>query len=264
MGAALDTITANATAAAAAGVAMTAAIGDSLAIRATLPNKSIWLLNFWVDIQTAGFFQIRSPRLHDNTRGIRFRTVVADVKPLMPMGARQQLYEQDTLILEVAENAIAGDIAVASMLVYYEDLQGVNGRFIDADTLRKRTVNIVPVENTIAAGAGGSYTGGEAINAESDLLKANKDYALIGYRNAVQCGTVAWRGADTGNLRVSGPGDQLSAEVTVNWFKALAMAFDMPLIPVFNQANRAGIIIDVAQDENAAAVPVTSIFAELG
>jgi len=35
------------------------------------------------------------------------------------------------------------------------------------------------------------------------------------------------------------------------------------MIPVFNSANKAGILIDGAQDENGADVTVQSIFAEL-
>jgi len=142
-------------------------------------------------------------------------------------------------------------------------LQGVAGRFIDLDTLKKRAVEMVTVENTVTAGAGGGYTGGEAINAEADLLKSDNDYALIGYRVTVPCNTVAWRGADTGNLRVSGPGDEEGGNYTASWFTTLSVAYGIPLIPVFNSNNRAGIIIDVVQDENAAAVPVTSIFARL-
>ena len=261
---ALDCILANVTAAAAAGSAMTAAAGDSLTLRAVPSGKRAFLLNTWVDTQTSGFYQIRSPRLHDNTRGMRFRHVASEVQPLFPWGVKQEVYEQDTLILEIAENAVAGDIAVAVLMVYYEDLLGVSGRFIDSPTLLKRMVNLVTVENTVTAGAGGGYTGGEAINAEQDLLKANKDYALIGYRVQTECGGVFWRGADTGNLRVGGPGNELSADFTSTWFKTLSEEHNLPLIPVFNQANRAGITIDVAQDENAAAVQVASIFAELG
>jgi hypothetical protein len=37
----------------------------------------------------------------------------------------------------------------------------------------------------------------------------------------------------------------------------------MPLIPVFNSANKGGILIDAAQDENGTDVTVNSIFAEL-
>ncbi len=263
MPAAIDTITATVTAAAAAGAAMAAAAGDSLTVRATAPGKNAKLLMAWVDVQTAGFFQIRSPRLHDNTRGLRFRTLVGDPKPLLPLPTIQILYEQDTLVLELGAGAVAGDIESASLLVFYEDLPGVALKSINVDQLLARGAEMVTVDQAITAGAGGGYTGAEALNAESDLLKANMDYALVGYRVGTECATVAWRGADTGNLRISGPGDENGADYTSEWFIRLSRAYNLPLIPVFNSANRAGILIDVVQDENAAAVQVTSIFVRL-
>jgi hypothetical protein len=260
---AMDTITAFATAAAAGGSAMAAAAGDTLQVRATPPGKMIKLLQLWCDVQTSGFLQITSPKFHDNTRGLRFRNLAAEVKPKLPFPSMQRLYEQDLLAATVSGAAVAGDIESLSMLVYYEQLEGVNARFIDVATMKTRAVEMVTVEDTITSGAGGGYTGGEAINAESDLLKANTDYALVGYKVQTQCATVCWRGADTGNLRVSGPGDALGEDYTKSWFILLSNAFGLPLIPVFNSANRAGITIDVVQDENAAAVQVDSMFVEL-
>ncbi len=263
MGAAIDTITAFATAAAAGGSAAAAAAGDSLIVRSIPPDKKGWLLNVWADKQTAAFFQITSPRLHDATRGLRFRDVVSEVAPYFPFGVRQQLYDQDTLSVTIAGAAVAGDIESVVMLVYYEDLKGVEGRFIDYDTLNKRMVELVTVEDTITTGAGGGYTGGEALNAESDLLKGNQDYAWLGSRVSVECAAICMRGADTGNLRCAIPGNELAGELTSDWWVRLSRGFGMPLIPVFNSANRAGITVDAVQDENAAAVPVSHLFARL-
>ena len=72
-----------------------------------------------------------------------------------------------------------------------------------------------------------------------------------------------WRGADTGNLGIGGPGNETLRHVTREWFVRLTERFGIPLIPVFNYANKAGILLDGAQDENGADTTVTSIFAEL-
>jgi hypothetical protein len=95
------------------------------------------------------------------------------------------------------------------------------------------------------------------------LLKGNQDYAWLGSRVGVECAAVCMRGADTGNLRCAVPGNELAGELTSNWFVSLSRAFGMPLIPVFSSANRAGITVDAVQDENAAAVPVSHLFARL-
>ena len=79
-----------------------------------------------------------------------------------------------------------------------------------------------------------------------------------------ECAAVRWQGVDTGNLGVGGPGQEVLKALTGNWFAMLSDAYGLPLIPVFNSANKAGILVDAAQDENAAAVRLTSLFVELG
>ena len=101
-------------------------------------------------------------------------------------------------------------------------------------------------------------------------MKANTDYALVGYlvspvagQTVGECGCVRWRGVDTGNLGVGGPGSDTDRWLTSQWFLWLSERTGLPLVPVFNSANRAGILLDIAQDENGVDVLVTSIFAEL-
>jgi len=71
------------------------------------------------------------------------------------------------------------------------------------------------------------------------------------------------RGADVGNLGLGGPGNEVIRELTRKWFLWLSEETGLPLIPVFNSANKGAILIDGAQDENGADTTVTSIFAEL-
>ncbi len=260
---ALDTVNAQSTAPGAAGSPMGASAGDTLQVRSIPAGKTAKLVSIWAGVNASGFFNLTSPRLHDNTRGLRFRTLAGESKPLMNLPSFQRLYDQDQLALFLSGSAVAGQIEQVSMLIWYEELQGINARLIDAATLMKRAVEQVTVEDTITAGAGGGYTGEEAINAESDLLKANTDYALVGYRVSVNCVSVTYRGADSGNLRVSGPGDQLGADYTKDWFFNLSEAFGIPMIPVFNSANRGGILIGVVQNQAGAAVTVSHNLVEL-
>ncbi len=126
-----------------------------------------------------------------------------------------------------------------------------------------RIRHIFTVENTLAFGATGGYSGEETVNAEFDLWKANVDYALLGYLVDGECAVVRWRGSDTGNLGVGGPGVEDNRDLTSTWFTMLSSMYDRPLVPVFNAANKDGILVDGAQDEDATNVTVTSIFAEL-
>lgn len=243
--------------------ALTMSTGDSLAVRSAPLDKVVNLVQVWFDSQTAGVGRIKSPKMHDNVQGIRLKTTASDTAPLLPWARAQRLYSQDLLSVDLTGSATAGDIESAALLLYYEDLPGVAGRFIGWDEVMKRGVNILTIENTLSLGTAGGWSGAEAINAEYDLMKGNTDYALIGYATDVECLAIGWKGADTGNLRIGGPGNETLRHVTAEWFKRLSIGYGVPAIPVFNSQNRAGISIDGAQDENGADPLVNSIFVEL-
>jgi hypothetical protein len=260
---ALDTVSGFVTAPGSTLTNWTLASGDSLAVRNADMTKKTMLLTAWFFNQVAGTAVIRSPRLHDNVQGIRSTVLAADVEEFFPDGVAQRLYPQDTLVVQQSGSAVGGQIESGSLLIYYEDVPGESARLIDVAELQKRIQNVMTVENPITPGAAGGYSGGVAINASFDLLKANTDYALLGYLVSARACTVAWRGADSGNLRVSGPAEPGKRDRTSNWFVGLSSSFGMPLIPVFNAANKSNITVDVVQNQAATALTVTSIFAEL-
>jgi len=243
--------------------ALTMAAGNSLTIRNTNNAGAIGLVQAWADNQAAGTLRIMSPRLHDNVQNLRLGVFASEVYPLLPAQPQQLLVSQDTLAASLSGSATASDIETACMLIYYESLPGIEARLIDPTELNRRMINLMSVENTLALGTAGGYSGQEAINAEYDQMKANTDYALIGYIVSAECACIRWQGADTGNLGVGGPGHDTNRNVTRSWFLDLSEATGVPLIPVFNSANKNGILIDGAQDENGTDVTVQSIFAEL-
>ena len=149
------------------------------------------------------------------------------------------------------------------MLLYCEDLPGVDGRFVGVEAVKTRMRHIVTVENTLALGTAGGYSGEEAINVESNLLRANTDYAVLGYQVSAQCAAIRLRGSDFGNLGVGGPGAVGEHRITQNWFSNLSRYSGLDLIPVFNSANASSVLIDGVQDENGADVTVNLILAEL-
>ncbi len=262
-GPALELLTGIATAPSTTFTAVTMASGNSNAVRNCDPNKMTRLLEAWADNQAAGNLRVRSPNLHDAVQGIRLGIIAGNVVPLLPTIGGQRLVPQDVLTIELTGSATAGDIETGCLLVYYEDLPGIAGRFLTPADLKARIKNVFTVENTLATGTAGGYSGEEAINAEFDLFKANTDYAILGYLVSAECAAVRWRGADTGNLGVGGPGDSGNYALTQEWFVRLSRLFEQALIPVFNSANKAGFLIDAAQDENGADVTVTTICAEL-
>lgn len=240
-------------------VALTMASGNSLTIRNAAPDSRISLLQAWADVQGAGILRARSPLLHDNVQGLRFRTVVSEVDPLFPMGSQQRLFPQDQLIVDLSGSATAGDVESACLLVYYADLPGASGRYITAEELMSRLEHVVTIENSLALGTAGGYSGEEALNAEFDLLRADRDYAIIGYHCSAECAAVRWRGVDFGNLGVGGPGNETDKFLTGNWFYHLSRYTGLATIPVFNRANVAGLLVDGVQDENGTDTILTTI-----
>jgi len=263
MGKALELIGASGTAIGATIAALAPVTGDSLAVRAGAQDKRIDLVQFWTDVQVAGTARLRSARMHDNVQGIRQDTIISDLFPLMPLGLRQRLYPNDVIVAELAGSAVAGDVEFLLMLILYEDLAGAAGRFIAAEELFRRAINLTAVENTITTGATPAWAGSEGINAEFDQFHANGLYALVGYTVDTEAPAIGWRGPDTANYRVGGPGIETDRATTREWFLDLSRALGEPLIPVISAENKAGTLIDALQDENGADVTVTTYFVEL-
>ena len=264
MGRALEVLTGFVTAPDTTFTALTMASGDTPTVQNFDPAGGALLLQAWVDSQTAGEFRIRSPKLHDQVQGIRLGHVASQVYPLLPWGFTEKLFAQDTLIVELTGSATGGDIETACMLIYYDDLPGIDAKLMHPAEIMGRTRHLVTVENTLALGAAGGYSGEEAIDAEFDLLKANTEYALLGGYVEGECAMIGYRSPDFGNMRVGFPGADDLSFLTSNWFVMLSERYDLPLVPVFNASNKSNILIDGAQDENGTDVTVITLLAELG
>jgi hypothetical protein len=263
MGLGLEVISGYVTAPSTTFTAWTMAAGNTLTVRNARLESKVRLLQAWADNQTAGNLRIRSPKLHDNVQGIRLYIVASDTTPRLPNRHNQLLIPQDTLIVEQTGSATSGDIESGCLLVFYEDLPGCDSRLISAEDVYTRGVNTLTVENTLSLGTAGGYSGEEAINAEFDLLKANTDYAIAGYLVSAECACVRWRGADTGNLGIGAPGSDDKPNVTASFFLDLSRLHGLPLVPVFNAANKGGFLIDGMQDENGTDVTLSTILVEL-
>ena len=242
--------------------ALTMASGDTLSVRAMDGGKA-YMLSFWSDQQTAGNVRIRSAQMHDNVQGIRQFSVASEVAPLHPLGANIPLTEFDTLVIDMTGSGTASDIETFSSLWYYDNAKGFNARLVTWDQIKNQIIDYMVVENTLALGTAGGYSGEETIIAEFDQWKTTYDYCLLGYEVSAECACVGWRGPDTSNLRVGGPGNELRKEMTANWFKKLSQETGLATIPVFYGQNKGSLLIDGAQDENGTDSLVSSIFARI-
>lgn len=235
--------------------------GDTLTVRNFDPPNNAWLVDVYGQAAATGVIRIRSPRLHDNVQGIRFRDIAATNRGLLSEWQRQKLYAQDALITEMSGGAAETD--GFGYIVYYEDLPGASARLIDVNTVHARGVNLVNIEVANAAGAAvGNRSASAALNASFDLLKANTDYAILGYEADVVGLSVGMRGIDTGNLRIGGPMTTERIE-TRDLFARLSQENGVPMIPIVNSANKGGFLIDNAQVVAGVAANITVLAVEL-
>jgi hypothetical protein len=274
--AAIECIGVTFTAATVAGSIGAAFTGDSLTIRNCPLGAQ--LVNTWAGHQTGALGvvvadNIRSPRMHDSTQGIRLLNVstaaialMTFAVPQLPVGQSSPLVSQDTLSVMIQGTAAAGDVENRIIEIYYPSLPGSEQNLIGYLELQKRLVNLVTVQvGLTAAGVAGNWSGAAALNATFDLLKANTNYALLGGSSTATGSTpcaIGVRGADTANLRVAYPGHPNPIH-TRGWFVDNARAFGLPMIPVINSANKANTMIEVSSDENASNYVAFLNFAEL-
>jgi len=262
MGAALQVISGRVTNPGATITPTTPATGDTFQVQNFDTPASAKMLQAWALGATAGIMSIHSPYLHDNIQGIRAKVLAAQSAPLLNDWADQPLRAQDVLIAALSGGGAETD--GLSFLNYYTDLPGANARLYSWDEIKPRVRNLLGNEVTITTGGTvGDYGGGVAVNANFDLLKANTDYAILGYDCDTMVQTVGVRGPDTSNFRVGGPGPNARIE-TREWFVRMAEREQLPLIPVFNAANKGATIIDLIHNAAAATVVVELLLAELG
>lgn len=247
------------------GAAMAVVAGDPAQIRNSIRGRDIFMLAAWTHTQAAvGFTQILWPSGHDLMRGIRARNVNANNFGIIPNGFPPAFKPQDPLTVTQSGSNVAGDVQFLTGLFWYEDLPGVDANLINVGMLMKRGLQCLTIEDTCTPTVSTTYSGPRALNAASDLLKADTMYAIVGGSVGVRCACITVRGPDSGNMRFAIQGEPLLKDWTNEQFVRLSERTDLPTIPVFNSANRAGTFVEVLQDENGTAVPWQLNLVELG
>lgn len=261
MGLAAEVIAGRVTNPGATVTALTANTGSSFTVRSFPPTAKTVLDQMWSHSATAGVFRIRSPRFHDNAQGIRVQ--VGDTVPrlLLPSSLGQPLYSSDPLTVEASGGGAETDAFY--FINYYSDLPGVSARLAMWSEIQPRIVEVAGVEvDTTTSATAGDWSAGTAINASFDTFKADSDYAVLGYTTNVAVGAIAISGADTGNLKIGGPGP-LDAIETNSFFVDMANETGRPYIPVINSNNRGSTLLFVSDPAVSASVHVSLLLARL-
>ena len=262
MGVALQVITGQATNPGATITQLTANSGDSYTVRSTNMNADIELLNAWAFTTTNLLMRIRSPRMHDQAQNWRGQPPASTPRPLIGMQPSQKLYSQDPITVEITGGA--AEVDLASLLVMYRDLPGINARLHSWAEVEPLIQNLTSVQvNCVSSATAGNYGTARALNADFDTLIRNVDYAILGYECATTGCTFGITGVDTGNLRVGGPLYN-QTEVTASWFVNLSQTnSNLPCIPIINSANVAAVLCDATAQATSTTFSVSVNLAQL-
>jgi hypothetical protein len=236
------------------GAAAAAFTGDSLTIENS--TGKVRVLAMWANNQVVGTHQIVYPSGHDTTRNWKTVVDVLNPNPRNVLGSPWFVEPQELLSITIVGSAVAGDVETGHLLLHYANLPGVSSRHMTWPQFLDRCEKQITVQASIA-GSGAGYSGTELINADSDLMMANRDYAVLGIETTTTVGAVWLQGPDTGNVKVGVPGNSARPEVGGNWFAGLSRAYDDSLIPIINSGNRNNTQIGIAMNENAAATVVS-------
>jgi len=257
---AIDTVVGHAANPSSTFTAVTFNSGDSGVVRNFAQTDTAMLERITRVGGTSGAARVLSPLLHDNVRGITFTSAESPTHYLMPQQRGEQLRPQDTLTVQVTGGTAETDLVALS--IYYSNLPGATARLYNWADIMPLIAHIKPMEVDCTNSATvGAWTD-TLITTTENLLKANTDYAVLGFVTDIAQGMVGIKGQETNNLRVCGPGATLT-DTTSNFFVEWSQREQTPHIPVFNAANAGNTYVSTC-DVTASTTPkVQLILAQL-
>lgn len=261
MGAVIRTISCHATNPGAGGAAAVVAAGDSLTVATVQGNAPVRLEQVIRAGAAAGYVQITSTRLHDDTRGIRVISNDEITRFSLPRETGQPLVPGDTLAVSISGGTAETD--VAALVCYYDNMSGANSRLASWGDISGLIKAIKPLEVNVTSAATIGEWSDTVITATEDLLHAGSDYAVLGFLVDAAFAVVGIKGSQvTASERVCAGVDK-SGEDTADVFVRLSDATGRPHIPVLNADNKSGTRVSVLADTASLAGNVSLILAEL-
>jgi len=261
MGAALETVTgyqSPATTTAGTYTTFTANTGVSFTIRATPTDQAGNMLGVFTSFGAAGYAQIKSARMHDQTIGTTYavaaNTAFPQVNTVTPDDYDEPIWNTD--VLTVQSTTVASQTASTSYLVglqmYYPSLGGINQNMMTwaqvqsyINPANKTGLHYTSWVRPASSGTAGLLGTGVAINATNDQFKANHSYALLGYLAPTSVGAVLFQGTDTGNLYLGGPGSADPVQ-TRSFFVDQSLKQNLPLVPIIQANNKGNTFVYIA------------------
>lgn len=244
--------------------AATAVAGDSLQARNSRGRVSI--MDWWgAQDHAGGIQQLIWNTGHDTTRNLRVNVNAGEYDTRIVRGIYPQLQPQEVISASLSGGAGATVVEIGVLTMLYQDLPSSRLNGLTYKEVQERKIRDTTIQATLTGGAtpNGGWTGEELINAETALLHANTNYALLGMTVDIDVPAVAMRGIFSGNMRVGVPGDAGNVTFGADYFCQLARWSGLPLIPVFNSGDASATYFSFLQNETAVNPLVTAYVAEL-
>lgn len=260
MGLAIDTIATKVVNPSTTFTATTVAPGDSLVVRNFNPPDTAFLEGVIRKGAAAGASRIVSPLFHDNVTGLTMFTSESPTRFELEQYQGQQLRSSDTLSVLMTGGAAETD--GVALQIYYSNLPGSSARLHAWGDIAGNIRNLKAVQVAVTNSATTGVWTDTAITTTENQLHADSDYAILGYLIDTACMAVAFKGQETGNLRVGGPG-VTSSDDTASFFVDQSNQRGTPHIPVFNANNRFSFYVSTVDVVASTTANVTVMLAEL-
>lgn len=250
--------------------ALAAVSGDSLGVIYFNPGSNAYVEEVFTMNSTQRMeVAIFSPRFGDNQFGLRLQhafnpTVSAAggvTQFLLPPQLDIPIYSTDVLTVQVNAPAAAGNADVV-LQQYYEDVPGTGQRLANFVQIEPLIIRTLGIEVTVTPGTTGQPGTAVALNANDDRLRADTDYALLGYSTDLLSGCFRLKGPDTGFFNVPMP-CSFDARNTSGYFVFQDQLRNTPHIIVLNSNNKGVTLIDGVAANNPGATKVSLVLAEL-
>jgi hypothetical protein len=238
--------------------ALVPATGDSLSVGNFALTDVCYMQSFDRIDATKGVDRIRSPKLHDNVKGIHIASAENPTIFALPPYNNQTMYPQDTLIIEATGSA--STFHIATLGLYYTNYPGISQRLHAWGDISGNIQYIDTVEIAVTNSGTANVWTDTSITTTDNLLRANTDYAVLGYATDLLCAAVAIKGPDTSSVRVGGPG-KVAQEFTADYFVRMSNLTGRPCIPVFNSANANGTFVSTIDITTSSTPNITLILA---
>ena len=242
------------------GANMSPATGNSFTIR---EGSGIRLVAMLSRRQTRGLMRITSPLLHDAVVGMQLSTGSAETRDIAVFPG-QPLVSQDDLTVFATGATSGSKQELSAFTILYDDLSGADGQFTNLAGIKNRAIEHASLRQTLTPTVAGDWSGDQTIVADQDQLKANSEYAILGWTVEDDGSSLAVRFvcSDWANLGVGGP-IHTNVKDAELYFLRLARFTQEDVIPVFNSSNKDLVTVSLLSDENLSDVVINVHLARL-